>query len=217
MDDKKIDLAGLRENYSLHELVEPQVFDLPLLQFDKWMKEAIHAKLPEPNAMTLSTISEDGFPQSRVVLLKDVSEGKLIFYTNYQSKKGMEITSNPKVSLNFLWKELERQVRIVGTAKKVGEKISDTYFASRPRGSQIGAWVSPQSRSLASRKELDNALAVYNKKFENVSNIPRPSHWGGFEVDPLTVEFWQGRTSRLHDRILYSLVGGNWQTERLAP
>lgn len=217
MDDKRLNLRDYRENYSKSKLIEGQLDSHPLQQFDRWMKEAVQAQLPEPNAMTLSTISSEGFPESRVVLLKEVLQDKFVFYTNYESAKGKQIAAQPKVSLNFLWKELERQVRIVGVATKVAAAISDSYFKSRPRGSQIGAWVSPQSKVLHSREELDALLVKFERQFENSPHIQRPPHWGGYEVEPMTIEFWQGRTSRLHDRILYKLLDENWIMQRLAP
>jgi len=188
----------------------------PLSQFDQWFKEALDAKVIEINAMTLSTLGEDGIPNGRIVLLKEVDTG-FVFFTNYQSQKGRELEKNPFGSLTFFWPELERQVRIKGNIDKVSEKLSDEYFLSRPIGSQIGAWTSPQSTKINSREELHSRQKEIEKKFEN-SPITRPPHWGGYRLTPNYIEFWQGRPSRLHDRVCYELQeNGDWELSILAP
>jgi pyridoxamine 5'-phosphate oxidase len=171
----------------------------------------------EANAMNLATISRDGRPTSRVVLLKGIENGKFVFYTNYQSAKGKELEINPACALTFFWPELERQVRIEGVASRVSEQQSLAYFQSRPRGSQIGAWSSPQSSIIDSRSILEERVAQLEKKFEGVDVLPKPNQWGGYEVDALMIEFWQGRPSRLHDRIQFNKVDGAWKIYRLAP
>ena len=167
--------------------------------------------------MILSTMSAEGFPEGRVVLLKEVEDRDFVFYTNYESSKGRQIAKDAKVSLTFLWTELQRQVRVRGVASKASEELSNDYFRSRPRASQIGAWVSPQSQVVNDRSELDDLLAKYLKKFDATDEVPRPPHWGGYKVKPLMIEFWQGRASRLHDRIRYTYADKKWSIERLAP
>jgi len=189
----------------------------PLQQFDKWFQEAVQANVLEPNAMNLATISEQGRPTSRIVLLKGLEDGGFSFYTNYQSQKGRELAQNNSCALNFFWPELERQVRIEGVAERVSASQSDRYFQSRPRGSQVGAWSSPQSAVIANRQLLEDRVAEIAKKFEGQAVLPRPQQWGGYVVMPFEIEFWQGRPNRLHDRILYSLVDGKWILNRLAP
>lgn len=188
----------------------------PIRQFDKWMEEAIKAKCDEPNAFTLSTV-KDNQPYARVVLLKGVVDGEFIFYTNYESNKGEEIKSNPHVAMTFLWLPLHRQVRVKGTATFVPEKISDEYFQKRPRGSQLGAIASPQSREVKDLESLENSFKEAEEKFKDLSGIPRPKNWGGYKVKISSIEFWQGRDNRMHDRILYSLKNGKWELKRLAP
>lgn len=180
------------------------------------MQDAIDAKTGEPNAMTLATVDANGFPEARVVLLRGVDKNGFSFFTNYKSAKGRELFTG-KACLNFFWIELARQVRIVGTVKKVSAKESDDYFNSRPRESQISAWTSNQSEVIGSRDELENKYALLEKKFQN-KKVPRPSYWGGYAVKPIAIEFWQGKQNRLHDRILYSkLKTGKWKIERLSP
>jgi pyridoxamine 5'-phosphate oxidase len=187
----------------------------PIVQFKDWFKEAINSEVLEVNAMTLSTIGLDGFPNGRVVLLKEVDHG-FVFFTNYESEKGREIELHQRGSLTFFWPELERQVRIQGTIEKVSKEESDSYFLSRPFGSQIGAWTSPQSREIKSREELTQKEMLIQERFKN-EKISRPSHWGGYRLIPIKIEFWQGRASRLHDRIAYRFEGENWVITRLAP
>lgn len=216
MENLTPEIQGLRINYSKSVLDESKVDKNPLLQFDYWLKEAITAKVAEPNAMTISTVDALGFPGSRIVLLRGISEQGFKFYTNYHSSKGHDIEQNPKVALNFFWPDLERQVRVYGIIERLDESESDAYFASRPRESQIGAWTSNQSEVIQSREELEAREKKYTQEFDG-REVPRPEHWGGYLIKPVKVEFWQGRPSRLHDRLLYSLEGGDWKIERLAP
>lgn len=210
-------IARMRREYTQHSLDTNDVFPDPVLQFQQWFDEATKAQLPEPNAMTLSTISLEGKPSARIVLLKGLEEGSFVFYTNYHSRKGQEIKAYPQVALTFFWVELERQVRIGGSVKKISDERSTQYFHSRPRGSQIGAWVSSQSQKIADRTVLEQRLQELTREFEG-QTVPKPPHWGGYAVTPHIVEFWQGRPNRLHDRILYTLKGNNnWTIERLAP
>jgi pyridoxamine 5'-phosphate oxidase len=209
-------ISDIRRNYSLKTLSEKEVSRNPLTQFEQWLDEAIKAGLTEPNALTLSTVNHEGKPSSRVVLLKQVMPDGFVFYTNYNSRKGKELLENPYCALNFLWLELERQVRIEGIASKLTPKESDTYFGSRPESSKLGAWASPQSCIVPNREYLDAAIKEYQQKFEGKS-INRPPHWGGYIVKPYLVEFWQGRTNRLHDRICYTKKGEDWIINRLAP
>lgn len=210
-------LAGLRSDYSKASLDVKDVDLNPLRQFAKWFDEAIRAKVLEPNAMNLATISERGTPTSRIVLLKGVEENCFVFYTNYQSQKGKELAKEPSCALNFFWPELERQVRIEGLAQRISAERSEAYFKSRPRGSQIGAWSSPQSTIIANRELIENRAAELEKKFAGQETLPKPQQWGGYAVDPFEIEFWQGRPSRMHDRIVYTRVDGVWKIHRLAP
>ena len=211
------DIAGLRKSYSQKSLSESDIEINPIRQFDKWWQEAVASTIDEVNAMTLATASADGIPSARVVLLKDFSENGFVFFTNYDSYKGKQLMENPKACLVFYWKELERQVRITGMVQKVSERESDEYFQSRPFTSQLGAYVSPQSTVIENREWLE---AQYRDLEKEVSNgvVQRPEHWGGYIVKPVIIEFWQGRPSRLHDRIEYSLQeNGEWKPVRLAP
>jgi pyridoxamine 5'-phosphate oxidase len=211
------DIAGIRKTYSQKTLSEESIESDPIRQFDKWWQEAVASDIDEVNAMTLATASADGVPSARVVLLKGFSENGFIFFTNYNSYKGKQLLENPKACLVFFWKELERQVRITGIVQKTSDQKNDEYFYSRPPESQIGACISPQSTAVESREWLQNR---YNELKEQTSSnsIQRPSHWGGFIVKPVIIEFWQGGPSRLHDRIEYSLQeNGEWKFVRLAP
>jgi len=210
-------IADIRKEYTKQRLDEIDVEKSPLKQFEIWFGEAVQSEVPEPNAMTLSTISSNGFPSGRIVLLKSIQDDGFVFFTNYQSAKAKDMENNAVVGLTFFWSELERQVRIQGTVKKVSREVSETYFRSRPRDSQIGAWVSPQSAPIRNREILNERQKAITKKFEGQESLPLPNQWGGYHVDPFLVEFWQGRPSRLHDRILYTRDKDNWKISRLAP
>jgi len=187
----------------------------PFAQFERWMRDAIDASLPLPNAMTLASATTHGAPDARVVLLKGIEGGGFVFYTNYRSRKGRQLEMTPDACLVFLWSELERQVRVQGRAERVAAGDSDAYFASRPLGARLSAWASAQSEPVSSRAELERALE--RVKALHGANPPRPPHWGGYRVIPAAIEFWQGRENRLHDRLLYSRAGDGWKIERLAP
>uniref|UniRef100_UPI0040489E71 pyridoxamine 5'-phosphate oxidase n=2 Tax=Algoriphagus sp. TaxID=1872435 RepID=UPI0040489E71 len=209
-------LADIRKEYSLKSMEIDEVELNPLIQFKKWMAEAIKAEALEPNAMCLSTLGEDGFPNARIVLLKDLDDG-FVFFTNYQSRKGIELENYPKASLTFFWPEIERQVRVIGNVTKISTEQSDAYFLSRPYSSQLGAWASPQSQEISGREILDSLQTEVEKKFLE-SPITRPPHWGGYRLLPHRVEFWQGRPSRLHDRLCFDRAGtSDWKIRRLAP
>ncbi len=212
------DLSHHRKNYKKGALLQKNVPQNPMNLFQKWFEEAEQLKtIKETNAMTLATIGLDNFPKSRVVLLKKYSQDGFIFYTNYMSEKGKAIAKNPNVSLSFFWQEMERQINIKGIAEKTSTIISDTYFKSRPKGSQLGAVVSNQSEVIPSREILDEKLLKLTAEYEE-KEVPRPKNWGGYLVKPISIEFWQGRTNRLHDRILYTLQANlNWKIQRLAP
>lgn len=210
-------LSLIRSDYAKHTLDESKVAPNPVDQFMVWMKECIISGQTEPNAMTLSTVTEHSKPASRIVLLRGIEDGKFIFFTNYNSNKGKQLAANPNAALNFFWYQLERQVKIGGTIQKCDAGFSDEYFASRPRESQIGAWASPQGEVIESRDVLVRNFEHYLKKFEG-AEVPRPPHWGGFSLNPEKIEFWQGRTGRMHDRLLYTLTDdGAWKITRLAP
>jgi pyridoxamine 5'-phosphate oxidase len=210
-------IADIRKDYKLKTLSELEIDANPIIQFDKWWDEAINSHIEEVNAMTLVTATLQGKPSARIVLLKGYDSRGFIFFTNYESHKGIEIAANPQVGLVFFWKELERQVRIEGAAEKLEISENDTYFLSRPVGSRIGAWASPQSKVIKQREEIEENVKKYELEFANTT-INRPTNWGGYRVKPQLIEFWQGRPSRLHDRIQYSLeVNGQWKIERLAP
>lgn len=212
------DLGNYRKSYDKGSLLESGISDNPLELFQKWFSEVDqHFPQDETNAMTLSTLGLDGFPKGRVVLLKKYMQQGFIFYTNYESEKGKSIIAHPKVSLSFHWAGAERQVIIKGKAEKIAVDVSDGYFESRPRGSQLGAHASQQSTVVPNRQTLENQLKTLEEKFKNKS-IPRPEFWGGFIVKPIEIEFWQGRANRLHDRIRYQLQSDlNWKIERLSP
>lgn len=209
-------LADIRRDYSREELSEANVSPDPVVQFGKWVDEAIAAETDEPTAMTLSTVGEDARPSSRVVLLKGFDSGGFVFFTNYNSRKGRALAANPFAALNFFWPELERQINISGTVTRASAEESDEYFNSRPFLSRIGAWASNQSEEIASRAVIMARAAKLTAKYA-LGNVPRPPHWGGFRVVPDRIEFWQGRPSRLHDRIVYTLDSGEWRIARLSP
>lgn len=211
-----MNIADIRKDYRLMTLEKADLSGSPFDQFSTWWQHAIHSEIDEVNAMTLATAHPDGTPDARIVLLKGLSEKGFLFFTNYQSQKGQELAANPKACLVFFWKELQRQVRVYGRVEKASSKDSDEYFFSRPVGSRIGAWSSPQSQVIMSRSVLEENERNYKEKFGD--NIPRPGHWGGFVVIPSVMEFWQGRSNRLHDRFRYThQQNEEWKIERLAP
>lgn len=210
-------IADIRNEYSRRKLSIKDTRDDPVEQFEIWLKEALDANVPEPTAMCLATATKSGVPSSRMVLLKGVSDGKLFFYTNYKSQKSLELKENPVCSLTFFWAELERQVNIIGKSERASESDSDDYFKTRPWASQLGAWVSPQSSSIPSRMTILRDFIRLSPKYIG-RNIPRPDFWGGFAITPVEINFWQGRPSRLHDRIKFTLTeNSTWKKERIAP
>jgi len=215
MSAPSTDLAQLRIDYKRAALSEHDVAADPFAQFVRWFDEAVAAALPEPNAMTLATVDAAGCPDARIVLLKAVDHRGFVFHTNYGSRKGRELAANPRVALLFFWAELERQVRVEGTAERASPEESDAYFAQRPRDSQLSAWASPQSAPIADRAWLEAELAATATRFGG--EVPRPPNWGGMRVAPDRFEFWQGRPSRLHDRLVWSRAGDRWTIGRIAP
>lgn len=214
--DRKV--ADLRQNYTFTDLLETEVDSDPIKQFASWFEEALNADLLEPNAMTLATASGDGKPSARIVLLKGYDERGFVFYTNYESTKGRQLIANPQAALVFLWDKLERQIRIEGKVAKIDGEESDNYFHSRPVSSQIGAWTSDQSRVIPNREVLKQRQQELTRKYSDGAKIPRPPHWGGFRLIPDAIEFWQGRPSRLHDRLVYRLQDdATWEIVRLSP
>jgi pyridoxamine 5'-phosphate oxidase len=211
------DLGGVRREYDHDQLDESGIPADPLMLLIDWMEKASRTNTPDPTAMTLSTVDESGSPSSRIVLLKRIHHNKLIFYTSYNSKKAREIKSNDRVAAHFYWPELERQVKISGTAEILEDATSDSYFSSRPFESKISSWASPQSEVVPDRDYLERAYQYYLKKFEASEEIPRPASWGGYAITPRRMEFWQGGRFRLHDRIEYILEGNRWSRVRLAP
>jgi len=208
-------IADIRKDYALRRLDETDVDADPFHQFHAWLKEALAAEVPEPTAMTLATVDEDGNPSARIMLLKALDERGFVFYTNYESRKGRELAVRPRAALTFFWKELERQVRIEGSVEPVSAAESEEYFASRPLGSRIGAWASTQSATIDSRQWLEARVQAAAAQYGE--NPPRPPHWGGYRVLPDWLEFWQGRQSRLHDRIAYTREAKGWKISRLSP
>jgi pyridoxamine 5'-phosphate oxidase len=213
-----LSLEDLREEYRLGALSEDSCDSNPIVQFELWMKQAQASDLKEPNAMALATVSADGRPSCRIVLLKEVGPNGFVFHTNYESRKGRELAANPHAALTFHWAELERQVRIEGTVSKTSPEQSETYFRIRPKKSRLGALASNQSQVLASRKDLEAAMSQLELRYGGTDDIPKPKHWGGYCLSPVMIEFWQGRRSRLHDRIRYTRTSPQtWSINRLAP
>jgi len=210
-------IVSLRKEYSSAFLNEEDVNQNPFKQFELWMHQAVEAEILEPHAMTVSTVSVEGKPSSRIVLLRGFDENGFVFYTNYNSHKGNEMAQNKYACLNFFWPDLERQIRIEGSIVKIDQQISTAYFHSRPRESQIGAWASIQSAVIENRKVVEDAFVHFTEKFKDLEVIPKPEHCGGYNIKPTSIEFWQGRPSRLHDRLRYSLENSNWKIERLSP
>lgn len=209
------DLADIRKDYARQSLAPEDCLPEPAAQLNRWLDEALAAQVNEPTAMHLATVGTDGRPSSRIVLLKGIEDGHLVFYTNYDSRKGRQINENPHVAITFFWPELERQVRVEGSISKVAGEVSDAYFASRPYQSRIGAWASEQSQVLDGKATLVARAAKYSAMY--LYNVPRPPDWGGYAVTPERVEFWQGRPSRLHDRVVYLPAEGGWERVRLYP
>lgn len=216
MAKKKSSIVNLRTDYKLSVLSENKINKNPIRQFELWMNDALKIQDTDANAMALATVDKKGMPNCRIVLLRGIVNGEFLFYTNYKSRKGSEIADNGKVALTFFWYQLQRQIRIRGSIHKVDSKISDEYFNSRPRSNQLGAWSSEQSSVIKNRIELENALIYFDEKFSD-SEIIRPKNWGGYAVKPISIEFWQGRSNRLHDRIEFISVKGKWKMQRLAP
>lgn len=211
-----IDIAGIRENYTRGGLREDDIPEDPITLFSQWVEEAVKSEIAEPNAMSLATVSEDGSPNSRIVLLKGIGNRSIRFFTNYNSSKGHDLEINPVAAVSFWWPELERQVRIRGKVSKLSRDESDKYFQSRPRESQLGAWASEQSSVVENRDKLREAYESISKRFKHTT-IPTPEYWGGYRIEVTEIEFWQGRPSRLHDRILFTYEQDKWNHKRLQP
>ena len=210
-------VTDLRKEYARAGLTESGADPDPVEQFRRWFEEALAADLHEPNAMTLATAAPGGRPSARIVLLKGFDERGFVFYTNYEGRKARELEDNPYCTLLFYWGELERQVRVEGRASRISKEESDAYFASRPRGSRLGAWASEQSRTIESREALEDRLRELQERYPDDAEIPRPPFWGGYRIEPDSVEFWQGRENRLHDRLIYRRSERGWKIERLQP
>ena len=216
MEELQNFLNSIRRDFADKALHEDSIAESPYQQFENWFEEAVNAQLLDPYAMSVSTVSADGQPSTRIVYLRGIDENGFKFYTNYNSQKGNDLIVNNKVALNFFWGELERQIRIEGEIEKLTEQESDAYFNARPRESKIGAWASNQSEVILNRKELENKVVQFETQFKDIE-VSRPPHWGGYIVKPTKIEFWQGRPNRLHDRIIYSKNESNWKVSRVSP
>jgi pyridoxamine 5'-phosphate oxidase len=217
VSDRDSDLATLRDAYARLGLREAELPSDPLILFEHWLADAVASGMHEPTAMAVSTVGPAGVPACRLVLLKSTDERGLVFYTNYQSRKAVDLAADPRCAAVFPWHDVLRQVRVEGTAERLSSQESDAYFATRPRGSQLGAWASPQSQEVPDREFLDRAYEDAARRWPEPAKIPRPEHWGGIRIVPAVFEFWQGRPARMHDRIHYAMVGGAWMFRRLAP
>lgn len=213
---ESVNISELRKRYTKSGLIESELPDNPIELFKKWFDEAVSSEVVEPNAMALATVSPAGTPNVRMVLLKGINDSSVVFYTNYNSRKAKDLEANSTASCTFWWAELERQVRLSGTVKKVSSTVSENYFRSRPKESQIGAWASNQSKPVAGREELEADFKTISERYEG-KDVPKPEHWGGYEILIKEMEFWQGRPGRLHDRIYYQVTSGKWNRQRLAP
>ena len=216
MEDLRNYINSLRHDFAKQKLDETDINPNPFFQFAKWFEEAVGAQILDPNAMTVCSSTKDGKPSARILLLRNFSENGFVYYTNYNSRKGSEIAVNPQCALLFFWPELERQIRIEGTVQKQTAEESDKYFNSRPRESKLGAWTSEQSKVIANRNVLNEKYEALSKQYPD-EHVPRPPYWGGYLLKPVSIEFWQGRPNRLHDRILYTLENNKWKIERLSP
>lgn len=216
LEEVKSYMNSIRRDFAGRELSESSVKDNPFDQYAEWFEEAVNCQILDPHAMCLSTVSADGAPSSRIVYLRDIQKDGLVFYTNYLSRKGRDLEANPKAALNLHWGEIERQIRIEGEVVKAPDEMSDAYFSKRPKESKIGAWASAQSDQIVSRGELEEKVKLYTEKYSD-KDVDRPPYWGGYILLPTRVEFWQGRPSRLHDRIVYLRDGDSWKLERLSP
>ncbi len=217
LEEVKSYINSIRRDFADRPLSEDAVKDNPFDQYAVWFEEAVGSQILDPYAMCLATANKEGRPSSRIVYMRDIIDEKFVFYTNYNSQKGLELAENPFASLTLFWGELERQIRIEGKVTKVAPEVSDAYFSARPKESKIGAWASHQSHLLKSREELEQKVKELQEKYKDTDDVPRPEFWGGYQLEPSKVEFWQGRPSRLHDRIVYTKKNNQWQIDRLFP
>lgn len=217
LEEVKNYINSIRRDFADRPLNEKAIKSNPFEQYSVWFEEAVSSQILDPYAMCLSTASKSGIPSSRVVYMRDIIDQQFIFYTNYNSQKGIELNENPNAALNIHWGELERQIRIEGVVTKVNKEVSDAYFSARPKESKIGAWASKQSNELTDRNQLEIKVKYLTEKYKNTEEIPRPEFWGGYQLNPTRIEFWQGRPSRLHDRIVFEKINNQWKIARLSP